>query len=104
MRMRKVPLQRGDYTRPAVMLARSPAEQALRSSLLGECGTCLGRFQCVLDQRSDRHRTDPPGDGCAPVSLSRSRLEIDVTHQSAIVEAVDADIDHHRAGLDPVTL
>ena len=44
----------------------------------------------------------PPGTGVIQPATSRTAGEVDVAAQLAVVVAVHADVDDHRAGLDHV--
>ena len=55
----------------------------------------------IFQQRGNRHRTHSAGNGRNHGGAFFCRFKFNVAAQAAVVQAVDADIDNHRAGLDP---
>src|SRR5690606_25890285 len=63
----------------------------------------FGSLDGVLPQGRHRHRPDTAGHRGDPAGTLRGGLEADIADQAAVIEPVDADIDAHRARLDPFT-
>jgi len=59
------------------------------------------RFQRVLHQGRHRHRANPARYRGNPACACCGGFKADITDQPAIVQPVDANINHHRAGFDP---
>src|SRR5690606_31441427 len=86
----------------ARVAAASPAPSAtqrlrvLRLRLRRRLGQ-FGRLQGVLHQRGHGHRPDPARHRADPAGALRGGVEAHVADQPAVVQPVDADVDHHRA-------
>ena len=66
-----------------------------------DCACNFAAVQRVAQQHGDGQRADAAGHGRDVAGYFFDRLEIHVAHQTAI-GAVDAHVDHRRAGLDHV--
>ena len=65
-------------------------------------GARLGSGDGVLQQHRDGHRADAARHRGDERGALAGALELDVADQLAVGAAVGADVDDHRAGLDPV--
>src|SRR5574340_501064 len=70
--------------------------------LPAEAGGPLRGAHGVRHQHGDGHRADAAGHRGDPAGHFLRRIEIHVAAQLAVGHAVDADVDHRRAGLDHV--
>src|SRR5487761_2182831 len=64
------------------------------------CRAALGRLDGVAQKHGDGHRAHAAGNRRDVRSLLLHRVEIDVAHQRAVGQPVDADVDDYRTGLD----
>ena len=80
-------------------------EPTLPRDVSSEARTCrrapLGGGDRVHQQHRDRHRADAARNRRDGRGARGRRRELDVAQQLAVVAPVDADVDHHRARLDP---
>ncbi len=60
------------------------------------------RFEGVVHQHRHGHRADAAGDRGDPAGTLAGLLELHIAHQLAVVQAIHADVDDHRSGLDPL--
>src|SRR5690625_1627403 len=66
-------------------------------------GPSPSRLQRIREQHRDGHRPDAARHRSDMTGHVPDCIEVDVTHQTAVVQSVDADVDDDGAGLDPVT-
>ena len=85
--------------RPPRRATRRRAAPQSRGSPAG-----LRRLERVAQQHRDRHRADAAGHRRDQPRRARPRASKSTSPSRPCVGAVDADVDHHRALLDPVAL
>src|SRR5574340_1703553 len=69
------------------------AKGSSRSSLLHPCHS-LSRFNGIVEQHRNRHRTDSTGNRADPAGLLADRLEIHIPDHLAVRETIRAHVDH----------
>ena len=85
------------------VIERRPSPRAAPIATLSD-GTRLGSRDRVLEQHRDGHRADAARHWRDERARSRALSKVDVADQFAGGgAAIDADIDHHGAGIDPFT-
>ena len=84
---------------PAVRLKYEPLISAHSA-----CGAASAASSVFSIKRGDGHRADATGHGGDPAGSFGRRVELHVADQTTIIEPVDPDVDHHRAGFDPFTI
>ncbi len=91
----------GARPRPAARPPRRAFTAARRARPRGGPPASSAALQRVAQQARDRHRPDAAGHRRDRAGDLGRRGEVDVARE-AVVGAVHADVDHDRAGLDPV--
>src|SRR5688500_10086837 len=86
---------------PALTPTPLPAGEGLSASEASAVGG-FGGFERVLHQGGHGHRPDAAGHRRDPAGALGCAGETDVADQAAVLKPVDADVDDHRALLNPV--